>query len=48
MSGASNVLFWLQKNGYQGTEEEVSTILQFAKQTNKVLSHAELQSCLGK
>ena len=42
MSGNSNILYWLHKNGFEGSAEEVDRIRQAAKNTNKLLSQEEL------
>lgn len=47
MSGNANILYWLHKNGYQGTDAEVNTIRQAAKNTNRLLSNAELKALMN-
>ena len=47
MSGNANILYWLHKNGYQGTDAEVNTIRQAAKNTNRLLSNAELKALMS-
>lgn len=47
MSGNSNILFWLHKNGYEGTPEQVDTIRSAAKSTNKLLSQNELLTLMN-
>jgi 2-isopropylmalate synthase len=42
MSGKSNVLFWLEKRGLPATDEIVERILQAAKQSERVLTDAEI------
>src|SRR5207237_2217894 len=42
MSGKSNVVFWLEKRGIQATEERVSAIYNRAKQSNRLLTTAEV------
>ncbi|HXZ12962.1 MAG TPA: LeuA family protein [Candidatus Sulfotelmatobacter sp.] len=42
MSGKSNVLFWLEKRGLPATDEIVGRILQAAKQSERVLTDAEI------
>jgi 2-isopropylmalate synthase len=44
MSGNSNIIFWLQKNGFEATEPQIQKIFTAAKSTNRVLSNAELQA----
>jgi 2-isopropylmalate synthase len=46
MSGNSNILYWLHKNGFEGTENEVAKIRQAAKNTNRLLSNAELRAIM--
>lgn len=47
MSGNSNILYWLHKNGYQGTDDEVAKIRHAAKNTNRLLSNAELKALMA-
>ena len=47
MSGNSNILYWLHKHGYEGTETEVATIRHAAKNTNRLLSNAELKALMA-
>jgi 2-isopropylmalate synthase len=42
MSGKSNVLFWLEKNGVPADDATVTRILDAAKQSPRVLSDAEV------
>jgi len=42
MSGKSNVIFWLQRNGFEATTERVERIFNRAKQSDSVLSDDEL------
>ncbi len=42
MSGASNVIFWLRRQGYTPKPEVVSTLLCLAKSMNRVLTPAEI------
>lgn len=42
MSGKSNVIFWLQRNGFEPTTERVERIFNRAKQSDSVLSEEEL------
>ena len=46
MSGNSNILYWLHKNGYEGTENEVTKIRHAAKNTNRLLSDDELKALM--
>ena len=47
MSGNSNILYWLHKNGYQGTDDEVAKIRHAAKNTNRLLSDDELKALMA-
>src|SRR5207237_840455 len=42
MSGKSNVIFWLEKRGIQPTEERVNAIYNKAKQSDRLLTAAEV------
>ena len=42
MAGASNILHWLKKNGYEATEERLNRILEQAKKSTRVLQDDEL------
>jgi 2-isopropylmalate synthase len=42
MSGKSNVVFWLERRGYQATEELVDRIFTRAKKSDAVLTDAEI------
>lgn len=44
MAGASNVMHWLRRNGYEATEERVGTILERAKKSSRVLEDTELHT----
>ena len=44
MSGLSNVIYWLDANGYPQEESLAKEIFQLAKSTNRVLSDEELHS----
>jgi 2-isopropylmalate synthase len=45
-SGESNVVYWLQKRGYEPEPELVSAILGAAKRGNRVLSDAEIEQMI--
>ena len=47
MSGNSNIIFWLKKNGFEATESQVQKIFAAAKSTNRVLSNQELQALVA-
>ncbi len=42
MSGKSNVQFWLERHGYETTDELVDRIFQRAKQSDRMLTDAEI------
>jgi len=42
-SGESNVLYWLQKRGYEPTRDLVQSILAAAKRGNRVLTDDEIK-----
>jgi 2-isopropylmalate synthase len=46
MSGASNVTHWLKKRGYQPSELLVKAILARAKQSNQLLTEAEVRAVI--
>ncbi len=46
MSGKSNILFWLERRGIQGSEEVVERIYRCAKASDHTLSEAEILACL--
>jgi len=45
-SGKANVQCWLEGKGLEATDERVSTILQYAKHDNKVLTDEEIYDCM--
>jgi len=45
MCGLSNVIYWLDANGYPQEESLAQQIFQLAKSTNRILSDDELHSC---
>jgi 2-isopropylmalate synthase len=45
MSGLSNVIYWLDANGYPQEKALADQIFQLAKSTNRVLTDDELHSC---
>lgn len=47
LSGKSNVLFWLEKRGIQPSDELVEKIFARAKQSDRLLTEAELQELCG-
>jgi len=46
VAGHSNVLYWLEMNGYDPTVERIERVLALAKQSRKLLSEAEIRSVL--
>jgi 2-isopropylmalate synthase len=45
MSGKSNVVFWLERKGLKATDETVERVYARAKQSDRVLSEAEILEC---
>ena len=48
MSGKSNVLFWLERNGVPPSDDIVERIYALAKASDHTLSHAEIWECVEK
>ena len=46
MAGHSNVVYWLELNGYDAIPERVDRILHLAKQSARILTDAEIRSGL--
>ncbi len=46
MSGESNVIYWLEKNGYEATPERVARIFERAKKSESILQDQELRDIL--
>jgi 2-isopropylmalate synthase len=46
MSGKSNVIFWLERNGLKADDQTVERIFQKAKQSNRTLRDQEIMECL--
>jgi 2-isopropylmalate synthase len=44
MSGKSNVIYWLEKRGFEPSEERVNRIYERAKQSSAVLEEAEIRA----
>ena len=42
MSGKSNVQFWLERHGIEASDELVDRIFQRAKESNQMLTDAEI------
>ncbi len=43
MSGKSNVIYWLEKRGYEASEDRVNRIYQHAKEASGVLAEEEIR-----
>lgn len=48
MSGVSNVSYWLERHGYDPTEEAVNAVFGAAKQNDRVLSDDEIHALCAK
>ena len=46
MAGHSNVIYWLELNGYDAIPERVDRILKLAKQSARILTEDEIRSAL--
>ncbi|NTW87506.1 MAG: 2-isopropylmalate synthase, partial [Holophagaceae bacterium] len=46
MAGHSNVIYWLEMNGYDPNAERVERILLTAKNSTRILSEAEIRAAL--
>ncbi|GLH69040.1 hypothetical protein GETHPA_05730 [Geothrix rubra] len=46
MAGHSNVVYWLELNGYDAIPERVDRILKLAKQSARILTEEEIRSAL--
>ncbi len=44
MSGESNVIFWLENNGFEATKERVARLFDRAKQSDRLLTQEELRA----
>jgi isopropylmalate/homocitrate/citramalate synthase len=47
LSGRSNVIYWLEKRGIAATDERVDKIFAAAKQSDRILSDAEIENLAG-
>jgi 2-isopropylmalate synthase len=47
MSGESNVLFWLERHGYEATTEQIERIFAAAKASDRLLTDEELRRLAG-
>jgi isopropylmalate/homocitrate/citramalate synthase len=46
VAGHSNVVFWLERNGYDVDPERIERILALAKKSHRILTEAEIESAL--
>lgn len=46
LSGKSNIVYWLEQHGHQAKEELVATIFEKAKQSNRLLTDAEIEAII--
>ena len=46
LAGHSNVIYWLEMNGYDPSPDRVDRILQTAKNSSRILSEAEIRAVL--
>ena len=46
VAGHSNVVYWLERNGYDATPERIERILALAKRSHRILTEAELHGAL--
>ena len=46
MSGKSNVIYWLETHGFEVTEERVSRVYDYAKQSSSVLEEDQVTNLL--
>jgi 2-isopropylmalate synthase len=44
MSGESNVIFWLESNGFEATKERIARVFDRAKQSDRLLTQEELRA----
>lgn len=47
MSGKSNVIYWLEKRGFEPSEEVVNRIYEFAKQASSVLAEDDIKELVA-
>ena len=46
MAGHSNVIYWLELNGYDPSPDRVERVLQAAKNSPRILSEAQIRAVL--
>ncbi|MBI2931749.1 MAG: hypothetical protein HYY16_08860, partial [Planctomycetes bacterium] len=47
MSGKSNIVYWLEKRGREAREDLVNAIFEKAKQSDHILTDAEVEGIVG-
>ena len=47
MSGRSNIIWWLQNNGYEASEELVSHLFEVAKSQRRLMSNEEVHAAIS-
>ena len=47
MSGRSNVIYWLEKNGYEVSDELVAHLFEVAKSRRKLMDDHEVHSAIS-
>ena len=46
VAGHSNVIYWLEMNGYDVNPERIERILALAKKSHRILTEAEIEAAL--
>ena len=46
VAGQSNVIYWLERNGYDTSPERIERILSLAKKSHRILTESEIESAL--
>jgi 2-isopropylmalate synthase len=47
MSGRSNIIWWLQQNGYKATDELVSNLFEIAKGQRRMMTDEEVHAAIS-
>ncbi|MCK6440100.1 MAG: 2-isopropylmalate synthase, partial [Planctomycetes bacterium] len=47
MSGRSNIVWWLESNGHEATDERVVKIFEAVKKTHRLLEDREIEALIG-
>ena len=47
MSGRSNIIWWLQNNGYEASEDLVSHMFEVAKSQRRLMSNEEVHAAIS-